>query len=55
MSKTYGEDYIRKVLNYLVLNHPERANHNEAIKVLDGMKSFAKSLVKTLTGKNNKS
>ena len=52
MGKTYGEDYIRKVLNYLALNHPDRANRKEAIKVLDGMKSFAKSIVKTLTGKN---
>ena len=52
MSKTYGEDYIKKVLNYLALNHPERANRKEAIKVLNGMKSFAKSLVRTLTGRS---
>jgi len=53
MGKTYSEDYIKKVLNYLALNHPERANRKEAAKVLDGMKSFAKSLTRTLTGKKN--
>jgi hypothetical protein len=51
MSKTYSEDYVRKVLNYLALNHPERANRKEALKVLDGMKSFARSFVQTLTKK----
>jgi len=51
MSKTYNEDYIQKALNYLALNHPERATRKEAMKVLDGMKSFAKSFVQTLTKK----
>jgi len=52
MGKTYNEDFIKKVLNYLALNHPERTSRKEAVKILDGMKSFAKSLVRTLSGKN---
>lgn len=55
MKKQYSEEYVRKMLNYLALNHPERANRKEAVKVLNGMKSFAKLFVQTLTKKNKQS
>ncbi len=40
---------IKRAINFLKTNHPEvEATQGEAIKILDGMSSFAKSFVGTM-------
>ncbi len=48
MNEQHTEEDIEKALNYLKLNHPELANREEAIKLLDGMQDFAEDFVASL-------
>lgn len=44
--KLYTEEDIQKAINFLKTNHPEKpATREEAIKVLDGMQTFAETFV----------
>lgn len=44
--KLYTEEDIQKAINFLKTNHPEKpATREEAIKVLEGMQSFAEVFV----------
>lgn len=48
MNEQHSEKDIEKALNYLRLNHPELANREEAIKLLEGMQDFAQDFVASL-------
>lgn len=44
--KLYTKEDIEEAIDFLKTNHPERpATREEAIKVLEGMQSFAESFV----------
>ena len=47
-NEQHSEEDIEKALNYLRLNHPELANREEAIKLLEGMQDFAEDFVASL-------
>lgn len=48
MNEQHSEEDIEKALNFLRLNHPELANREEAVKLLDGMQDFAEDFVASL-------
>lgn len=48
MDDQHSQEDIEKALNYLQLNHPELANLEEAVKLLDGMQDFAADFVASL-------
>ncbi|MBI3341714.1 hypothetical protein HY024_01185 [Candidatus Curtissbacteria bacterium] len=52
MENQHSEEEIEKALNYLRLNHPDLANRDEAIKLLDGMQDFAEDFVASLSKEN---
>lgn len=52
MDEQHSEDDIEKALNYLKLHHPTLANREEAVKLLDGMQSFAKDFANSLSEEN---
>ena len=52
MDEQHSEEDIGKALNYLKLHHPTLANREEAVKLLDGMQSFAKDFDKSLSEEN---
>ena len=49
MNKQHSEEDINKTINFLKASHPEvPATREEALKVLNGMQTFAESFVSTL-------
>ena len=53
--KLYTKEDIEKAINFLKTNHPEKpATEEEAIKILDGMQTFAESFVDVAKKKSKK-